>query len=92
MRQAGTTGPYFCGWSTAPLKYFEQLVNVRPSGEEGHAGGHFGKDTSDGPDVYCGGVSVSAKQELGRSVPEGNDLVGVGPIGESGEPGETEIS
>lgn len=74
-----------------PLEDFDELIDVGSAGEEGQAGGHFGEDASDRPDVDGGGVAGCAEEEFGGAVPEGDDLVGVGSVGEAGEAGEAEI-
>lgn len=93
VRQPVHAMPVAGGIGRSPsLKDLDELVDVGPSREERQAGGHLGEDAPHGPDVNGGGVARRAEKELGGAVPEGDDLVGVGPIGEPGEAGEAEVS
>lgn len=56
----------------------EDLINLRVSREQRLPRTHLGEDTSHRPHVDASGVLSTAKQDLGGTVPERNDLVGVG--------------
>lgn len=55
----------------------EQLVDLRVALEQGPLGYHFGKDAGERPDVDRAGVACRSEQNLGCSVPERYDFMGV---------------
>lgn len=52
------------------------------------------EDAAHGPDVDGGPVSLLAQQQLGRPVPQRDDLVGVGPLSvlRRPQPRQTEVA
>ena len=69
----------------------ENLVNLRVAREERLACAHLGKDAPDGPHVDAGRILATAEQDLGGTIPEGDNLVGVGAQGDAEGAGETKI-
>ena len=57
----------------------EDLVDLRVAGEQRLARAHLREDAADGPHVHAGRVLAAAEQDLGRAVPQRDDLVGVRP-------------
>lgn len=55
----------------------EDLVNLRVAREQRLAGAHLSKNAANRPHVDAGRVLAAAEQDLGRAVPQGDDLVGV---------------
>ena len=69
----------------------EDLVNLRVTREEGLSCAHLGKDATDGPHVDASRVLTSTQENLGGSVPQGDDLVGVCAQRNTKGAGKTEI-
>ena len=92
MWQTHHSGPDVGLGRATALEDLEELINVRPSREERHTGGHFGKDTTDTPHVNGCAVPVGAEQQFWGSVPESDDLKGVWAVGDGRQPGQSEIS
>eukprot|EP00962_Isochrysis_galbana_P034791 scaffold11839_cov124-Isochrysis_galbana.AAC.6 len=57
------------------------LVRLGGAGEEWPQGEHLAHDGADGPDVNRCSVRRRPQQHLGRAVPPGRDVVGVGRLG-----------
>lgn len=70
----------------------EDLVDFAVAWEERLLGGHLGEDAADGPHVDAGGVLSAAEQDLGRTVPERDDFVGVGAERDAKGTRESEVS
>lgn len=62
-------------WGSLP-EDLEDLVNLRVTREQRLAGAHLSKDSSTRPHVDAGGILATAEEDLRRSIPEGDDLVG----------------
>lgn len=76
----------------AYLKDFVQLiVGVPDAGKYGHASDHLHEDAAHPPHVQRGGVLRAAEEDVGRPVPQGDHLVGVGVAGHGLGPGQAEI-
>lgn len=56
------------------LEDLEKLSNLRITSNQGHAGGHLGKDATDTPDIHTGRIVSATQQHLGWPVPESDDL------------------
>lgn len=69
----------------------EDLVNLRITGEQGLACAHLGEDTTDRPHIDTGRVLTTAKQDLRRTIPQCDDLVGVSAEWNTKGASETEI-
>lgn len=61
----------------------EQLVDLRVALEQWPLGHHLGKDAGQRPDVDRAGVASRSEKDLGRSVPERYDFVGVDADGDA---------
>ena len=69
----------------------ENLVNLTVTHEKRPLLQHLGKDATRAPDVDAERVVLRTKQDLGASVPEGDDLVSVCLDRESEGSGQAEI-
>jgi hypothetical protein len=67
------------------------LVFVGRAGEEGTATVHLCYDAACGPDVNAGFVGAGSEEDVGGSVPEGDDFIGEGADRDSECSCETEI-
>ena len=83
--------PHVVCWSAKSLEDLEDLIDFRVAGEQRVSHGHFGKDASDGPHVNGGAVVTRSKQNLGRTVPEGNHFVRVGAERDTESTSKTKI-
>jgi hypothetical protein len=54
----------------------EQLVDLSVTLKERLLQKHLGKDASDGPDVNGSGITRASQQDLGRTIPQRDDLEG----------------
>jgi hypothetical protein len=54
--------------------------------------GHLSKNAASGPEINSEGIGFLAEKDFRASVPECNDLMGVGFDGQAEGTGETEIS
>jgi hypothetical protein len=69
-----------------------KLINFRVSREKRTLGDHFDKDGSNGPDIDRGSIGLRSQQDLRRTVPESDNLMGKRADGRAKGTGETEIS
>lgn len=69
----------------------EDLVNLRVAREERLSCAHLGKDATNGPHVNASRVLASTQENLGGSVPQSDDLVGVCAQRNTKGAGKTEI-
>lgn len=83
IRQSPQRRPRFRRRRAASLKDLEQLINIGSTGKQRDAGGHFRKDASHGPNIDSSRISIGAQQQLGRAIPQRNDLVRVWSIGKT---------
>lgn len=67
------------------------LILVGCAGEEGSARVHLGHDASGGPNIDARVVGPAAKQNIGRTVPQGDDFVGKGINRDAKGTGKTEV-
>jgi hypothetical protein len=67
------------------------LVDFRVPGEHGDLCDHFDKYRAYGPDIDRSAVLKGAEEDLGGTVPERDDFVGVWPEGKLKGTSETEI-
>lgn len=74
-----------------PLKDFDELIDIRPAREERQARGHFREDAPHAPNVHGGRVARSSEEEFRSTVPQGNDLICVGAVGQAGKAGEAKV-
>ena len=89
--ELGAAGPGVLGGGAELAEDLEELVDLGIAGEEGALGDHLDEDGADGPDVDGGSVGLRSEEDLGGTVPEGDDLVGEGPDGGAEGPGQAEI-
>jgi hypothetical protein len=71
------TRPVGFGRCAENAEDLEDLVDLRVAREKRLASSHLGEDAADGPHVDTSRVLATAKQNLGRAVPEGDDFVSV---------------
>ena len=71
--------------------YPSELVDVAAAREVGLAEHELGEDAPDGPHVHARSVGFTAQQQLGRSVPPGEDLMGPLTVGRAEDAREAEI-
>lgn len=72
--QRGDARPHLLRGSAQNAENSEQLVDLAISREQRVARQHFCEDAAQTPDIYGRGVVAGAKQNLGRAVPQGDDL------------------
>jgi len=89
--EGGDARPDVLGRGSKGPEDFENLVDFRVAREEGVAGDHLGEDAANAPDIDGDGVVLAAEEDLRGAVPEGDDLVCVGPDGDSKGPGEPKV-
>lgn len=70
----------------------ENLVDLAVAREDGLAVAHFGKDAADRPDVDACAVLFPAEEHFGGTVPQGDDLVCIGPERHAEGSGKTKIA
>lgn len=91
FRELADAGPRALRGSAHQAEDALQLVLVGGAGEERAAGIHLGHDAACGPDVDAGVVGAAAEQNVGRAVPQRDDLVGEGVDRDSEGAGKTKI-
>lgn len=72
--QRGDSRPDLFGRCAEDTEHTEELVDFGVPLEERLAGGHFGEDAADGPDVDGAGVALGAEEDFWSSVPQGDNL------------------
>lgn len=78
LGELGDTGPRAFGWCSHDAENPDYLVFVGSSGKEGSTSKHLGHDTSGRPDIDASIVGPASQQDIGSTIPEGNDFVGEG--------------
>lgn len=68
------------------------IVGVPDTGKYGHARDHLHEDAAHPPHVQWGGVLCAAEEDVWRTIPQGDYLVGVGVAGHGLGPGQAEVS
>lgn len=69
-----------------------ELVLIGSTGEERATCVHLGHDATCGPDINAGVVRAATEQDVRRTVPQRDDLVGKGVDGNSKSAGKAKIS
>ena len=75
--QAEGIWPVILVWCSQHLEDFEYLIDLRIAHEERPPLDHLCENASGRPQIYTQGVCLLAKQDLGTSIPECDDLVSV---------------
>ena len=69
----------------------EKLVDFRIATEQRSSTSHLSEDASDGPDVNSERVALTTKEDFRGTVPESDDLMGVGSDRDSDSSGKSEV-
>lgn len=72
--EAGHTGPVLLARCAENTEDLEDFINLRVAGEKRLAGGHFGKDTANGPHVDACAVLSASEKNFRCAVPESDNL------------------
>lgn len=78
LLELADTRPAGVGRGAESAEYLVHLVNLGVAHQERFASVHFGEDAADGPHVDLHPVLLRTQQDLGRTLPQGDHLVGVG--------------
>mmetsp|Transcript_13399 Transcript_13399/g.42337 ORF Transcript_13399/g.42337 Transcript_13399/m.42337 type:complete len:230 (+) Transcript_13399:328-1017(+) len=92
VAEVGDAVPEGVGGGAEDAEDLEELVDLAVARKHGLLGDHFDDDGPDGPHVHGRGVGLRAEEDLGRAVPEGDDLVRERSDGRAERASETEIS
>ena len=91
FRELGDTGPGALGWCAHYTENFLKLVFVCGAREEGPPSVHFCHYAPCRPDVDTGVVGAGAEEDVGGTVPEGDNFIGECVDGDAEGAGEAEV-
>mmetsp|Transcript_30415 Transcript_30415/g.50192 ORF Transcript_30415/g.50192 Transcript_30415/m.50192 type:complete len:226 (-) Transcript_30415:268-945(-) len=84
--------PHILGWCSELTENLEQLVNLRVTREERTFGDHLNENGSNSPHINRRSIRLGSKENLRRTVPKGNDLVGERSNRRTERSGKTKVS